>query len=716
MERVFNPLAKKGFDLVSDGGSSGEDALTAANNLSDLADKPTARTNLGFGDGVLPSLNNHVQRIPTEIVTLFQSGHGWTTSGQVSSEDLNDTVNFVKGTQSAQVTTNGNGGGGANLQKLSDLNLDLTDKVIKVILKVDDIEALSQLNLLVGTNDSFSNNFKWQMNVLNASSSLIQSNEWITLLFSWADVHSAGGTFSLDSERNPSSTSGFTKMRFQVVDANTPLTFNIQSVEIIDNLKVDFPNGVVSIVFDDSWADTFSLAKPVMDTYGYRGTAYTIADIIGDADRMTLQQLKDMQDLNGWEIGGHAFSKTLHDNRYTSATSAAVDADLRNLKNWLDNNGLRGTSFAYPGGFFERTTDDISIESLVGRYFSSGRTVLTGYGASSNLIAEQAPSPRPLRLLAQSGISEDSSGPDLPSFYVGDGGELDTCMNLGSWLILTFHKVVDDTPADTTEVSLDGFTDIIEAINARGIEVLPVQEVMARYMGRATTSKDVANAGATMNTDTDVSSNEWVLDEDTLSSNSDTKVPTQQSVKSYVDAAEPPVPLPGDVGYKAWTFDGSLGITNNGIALGTIYLCAIYIREAVSITDFWFAVNTAVTSPTSGQNWVGLYDSSGARVVQASLDAVMTSNGPKQVTVSSTPLTPGRYWIAFVFNGSGAPQLFVGNAQGTNRALMTNGPAAAASARYAVNGTGATSLPTSITPASNDTDAGDIRCIWAAVS
>jgi hypothetical protein len=51
-----------------------------------------------------------------------------------------------------------------------------------------------------------------------------------------------------------------------------------------------------------------------------------------------------------------------------------------------------------------------------------------------------------------------------------------------------------------------------------------------------TDSTNVNAAGATMNTDTDVSANSWVLDEDTMSSNDATKVPTQQSVKAYVDA------------------------------------------------------------------------------------------------------------------------------------------------------------------------------------
>lgn len=46
-------------------------------------------------------------------------------------------------------------------------------------------------------------------------------------------------------------------------------------------------------------------------------------------------------------------------------------------------------------------------------------------------------------------------------------------------------------------------------------------------------------ADATLNSDTDVSGNDWVLDEDDMVSDSDTKVPTQQSVKAYVDAPNP---------------------------------------------------------------------------------------------------------------------------------------------------------------------------------
>ena len=51
-----------------------------------------------------------------------------------------------------------------------------------------------------------------------------------------------------------------------------------------------------------------------------------------------------------------------------------------------------------------------------------------------------------------------------------------------------------------------------------------------------TDATNVNAAGATMNADTDVSANGYVVDEDDMSSDLATKVPTQQSVKAYVDA------------------------------------------------------------------------------------------------------------------------------------------------------------------------------------
>lgn len=50
-------------------------------------------------------------------------------------------------------------------------------------------------------------------------------------------------------------------------------------------------------------------------------------------------------------------------------------------------------------------------------------------------------------------------------------------------------------------------------------------------------STSVDAAGATMNADTTLAGNGYFLDQDDMSSNSDTKVASQQSIKAYVDAA-----------------------------------------------------------------------------------------------------------------------------------------------------------------------------------
>ncbi|WP_274029456.1 polysaccharide deacetylase family protein [Streptomyces sp. MMBL 11-1] len=414
-------------------------------------------------------------RQPSRIVEHFQTGHGWATSGGVASSELNDTTDFCKGTQSAKVVFSGNG----NLDKSGISSMDLTGKAIRFVVKVDDVSKLSQLNIRVGT--SATNVFQWQTLATTATSKLYKSGEWTTVTVGWSDVHSAAGTFSLDANRVPSAKSGFTFIRFQVVATGGNCTVHFQSVEIIDAITATFPNGVVSITFDDSWDSQYALARPKMDQYGYRGTFYTIAQSIGAANRMTLAQLRTMQDQSGMEIAGHAYTNAMHDGRFTNFTARQVDDELRNLRSWLLSNGLRGDNFAYPGGNFENTIDGVPVEQIVARYFATGRTVLTGYGSSTNVLKEQWPPPRPYRMLAQSAISGASVGMDLPASVTQAGGSLDVCKRQGAWLQLTFHVLTTGSEGgDAGVIKQSDFNSIIDAINSYGIPVLPVADVM-RY-------------------------------------------------------------------------------------------------------------------------------------------------------------------------------------------------------------------------------------------
>lgn len=137
------------------------------------------------------------------------------------------------------------------------------------------------------------------------------------------------------------------------------------------------------------------------------------------------------------------------------------------------------------------------------------------------------------------------------------------------------------------------------------------------------------------------------------------------------------------------------------VTSGTIYLTAVNIRKTTTVSNIWIAM--ANTQPvTAGQCWVGLYNSSGTKLVDVDTSASVNTLGVKTFSVSAQTLPPGLYWIANVINFSGtAPQVMAGNTTGNTRAIA-NGALSTSQYRFCTNGIG-TTLPSSITPASNST-------------
>lgn len=122
-----------------------------------------------------------------------------------------------------------------------------------------------------------------------------------------------------------------------------------------------------------------------------------------------------------------------------------------------------------------------------------------------------------------------------------------------------------------------------------------------------TDATNVDAAGATMNTDTNVSGNSWVLDEDNMVSDDATKVPTQQSVKAYVDtevasAVSGDITLQGD--YNASTNTPDLDTSPSGISKGDQYV--------VSVAGTFFTVDLEIgdqviakqDNPTLESHWI----------------------------------------------------------------------------------------------------------------
>lgn len=183
------------------------------------------------------------------------------------------------------------------------------------------------------------------------------------------------------------------------------------------------------------------------------------------------------------------------------------------------------------------------------------------------------------------------------------------------------------------------------------------------------------------------------------------------SSKAYTDGLIGATPE--DLGLKAFAYDPASVSTSQAITSGTIYVCGIYVRKAITVTQLAYVQSVAGTGPVAGQSWIGLYTAAGSKLADAALDSVLTSAGVKAVTISSQNLTAGLYWVAILQNATsqqGGTQNSVGGSQIFAALGLTSG----ATSRYAVNGTGATTLPSSITPASNTT--AGAKYFWVAVN
>lgn len=152
--------------------------------------------------------------------------------------------------------------------------------------------------------------------------------------------------------------------------------------------------------------------------------------------------------------------------------------------------------------------------------------------------------------------------------------------------------------------------------------------------------------------------------------------------------------LPSVLGYTTWTDSPRKYASDQVATAGTIFLAAVDLYAAANLTTIVWHVGVGGSTPTANQNWVGLYDSTGTRQANVNIDADISATGRKTATISYSAAA-GRYYVAWVFNGTTAPQLpRLGG--GSARPSLLNGALTGANLLWSTNGTG-TTLPTSVT-------------------
>jgi hypothetical protein len=173
------------------------------------------------------------------------------------------------------------------------------------------------------------------------------------------------------------------------------------------------------------------------------------------------------------------------------------------------------------------------------------------------------------------------------------------------------------------------------------------------------------------------------------------------------------VDTPASHGSVAWCYPPALAVNSTAPTNGTLYLVRVNIAANVNVTKLYWWVAITGSGAVAGQNHVGLYDSAGTLLASAGVDSAFASATLKTTTIASQALVGGAfYWVGLLFNASVPPTLtrasgWTGVAEAANVGLS---PAAY---QFAINGTGRTSLPSSITPASNTGT--DFAGPWVAV-
>ncbi|MFJ9029821.1 hypothetical protein ACIRQP_15060 [Streptomyces sp. NPDC102274] len=166
-----------------------------------------------------------------------------------------------------------------------------------------------------------------------------------------------------------------------------------------------------------------------------------------------------------------------------------------------------------------------------------------------------------------------------------------------------------------------------------------------------------------------------------------------------------------DHGLLAWTYDIAQVSTSAAPTSGTIRLIKLpSLVQSVSITSVALHVNTAASAGVVGQNFVGLYSSSGTRLAQsADCTGDFATSGAKVIPLTAPyAAAPSRYYVAVLANAGTPPVL---GQSSSSASTVGNFNLATGSARFANGPAAQTVLPptitmTGITPSANATWAG----------
>lgn len=404
--------------------------------------------------GAVPPKRQFAPQPVASWVTQFQAGHGFVATGTPSAGDnLDDTTDAVLGTQSAVIETDGTGAARA-LRRTGLPPIDFTGHVPKLWVKLDNVTAAANLQLWLG-DSNLANAYRFSFHSTQGQRWTTEG-DWVAFTISWSPANvSVLGT---------PNRAAITDVQLRVIDnaSGTPVRLHVNGIALVPEPAQLYPDGVVSITFDDNFASMIGEGLPVLASHGFPATAYVIVDLVGKPGRTTLAELH-MAHGAGWEIAVHAHADVNHAARFTNVPPEVLEDDLVDARAWLIENGFSGYDHcAYPGGAFTGGAGT-DVLSLARTYFATCRTIYQGE-------RETFPPADPVKLRV---------------FYVTNTVSLEQAKTAvdqarahREWIIVVFHNLVTN-PTSSTQWSIADFTALVTHIATTGMPVKTIGQVLA---------------------------------------------------------------------------------------------------------------------------------------------------------------------------------------------------------------------------------------------
>jgi hypothetical protein len=210
-------------------------------------------------------------------------------------------------------------------------------------------------------------------------------------------------------------------------------------------------------MFDDTHDEGYTEAMKKMSEYGMVGSADINPFNVGTSGRMTVEQLRELQDVHGWEVSLQVSGDI------TQHTGQGIEDFLNTGRKWLIDNNLTGgiQHYAYSGGFY-------NAESLkvIRKYFKTARNGGVGLNGSTY-------PPGDWHILQSQSI--DTS--DTTGFLAG---LIDDAIAESELLIFTFHEIVATTTSGS-QISIADFSTFIDDLQAHVV----VGDIGVVTMGQA---------------------------------------------------------------------------------------------------------------------------------------------------------------------------------------------------------------------------------------